>query len=174
MIDHVSLTDYLSASCTPTICFSASLKTINKDFQQHILFRNDAFEEQHYNELSSCGLITSIKLRQLSFRLSPSVIWNITHIQDILVLTRQQPSINTPASTKGTLIKDDDFYSLPVPDVDDWEQRIFMDVFLQLDWANTAIGVRENWDPTLRSIVDGILCSPYPVCIMWGPEMAIV
>ncbi len=38
------------------------------------------------------------------------------------------------------------------------------------DWANTPIGPRTAWPPTLRIMVDTLLKNAFPMLIWWGPQ----
>lgn len=39
------------------------------------------------------------------------------------------------------------------------------------DWAATPLGPIETWPPTLRFAVGMILDSPFPMALLWGPEL---
>ena len=38
------------------------------------------------------------------------------------------------------------------------------------NWAETPIGAAESWSPTLRTIVNFLLASRFPLLLWWGPE----
>jgi PAS domain S-box-containing protein len=42
------------------------------------------------------------------------------------------------------------------------------------DWAATPLGPVREWTPALRTTVNTCLNSPFPMLIMWGPELAMV
>jgi signal transduction histidine kinase len=39
------------------------------------------------------------------------------------------------------------------------------------DWQNTALGSPENWQQSLKTLVDIILNSKFPMFLFWGPEL---
>ena len=42
------------------------------------------------------------------------------------------------------------------------------------DWSKTVLGASENWPASLTLIVKIILASGFPMCIRWGPELAMI
>lgn len=44
----------------------------------------------------------------------------------------------------------------------------------QLDWSASPLGVRENWPQSLRSVVDLMLGSRFPMFVAWGTELALI
>ena len=42
------------------------------------------------------------------------------------------------------------------------------------DWADTPLGPPEDWAPSLRSAASICLGSSFPICIYWGPELALL
>ncbi|MFD2416812.1 SpoIIE family protein phosphatase [Amycolatopsis pigmentata] len=44
----------------------------------------------------------------------------------------------------------------------------------EVDWTATPLGPVADWTPALRTTVDTCLSSPFPMLIMWGPELAMV
>jgi len=43
-----------------------------------------------------------------------------------------------------------------------------------LDWAATGLGAPEHWAPELRSAVELVLNTRFPVSLFWGPELVMV
>src|SRR4051812_21087356 len=41
-----------------------------------------------------------------------------------------------------------------------------------LDWANSPLGPPEQWPQALRSVVNLLLGSAFPMFVAWGPQMA--
>lgn len=39
------------------------------------------------------------------------------------------------------------------------------------DWASTTLGPRDRWPPNLRASLRLVLTAPYPMALMWGPEL---
>lgn len=39
------------------------------------------------------------------------------------------------------------------------------------DWARTPVGPVEHWPQSLRTAVQIVLSSPFPMCLWWGPEL---
>ena len=39
------------------------------------------------------------------------------------------------------------------------------------DWSNTALGCPEQWPQSLRTMLNVILHSQFPMFIWWGPEL---
>src|SRR4051794_24600177 len=44
------------------------------------------------------------------------------------------------------------------------------DTYLAVDWAATPLGPTDTWTPTLRTALDILLHSRFPITLMWGPE----
>ncbi|MDI5964723.1 SpoIIE family protein phosphatase [Streptantibioticus silvisoli] len=42
------------------------------------------------------------------------------------------------------------------------------------DWSATALGAVRGWSPELRTAVGVCLNSPFPMMVMWGPELSMV
>lgn len=43
-----------------------------------------------------------------------------------------------------------------------------------VDWSQTAVGPVDGWSPTLRTAVDLALSTPFPVTLLWGPELVLI
>lgn len=39
------------------------------------------------------------------------------------------------------------------------------------DWARTAVGPRDDWPQSLRTAVNLVLASAFPMIVLWGPEL---
>jgi serine phosphatase RsbU (regulator of sigma subunit) len=48
------------------------------------------------------------------------------------------------------------------------------DTYLAVDWAATPLGPTDTWTPTLRTALDVLLHSRFPITLMWGPEFVLV
>ena len=48
------------------------------------------------------------------------------------------------------------------------------DTYRQVDWAATALGPVETWDPALRAALDLALNTRAPVTLFWGPEQVLL
>jgi PAS domain S-box-containing protein len=44
----------------------------------------------------------------------------------------------------------------------------------QADWPSTPLGPYRDWPPELRTAVSICLNSPFPILVMWGPQLAMV
>jgi hypothetical protein len=44
----------------------------------------------------------------------------------------------------------------------------------ETDWTATALGPFPDWAPELRTAVSVGLNSPFPILVMWGPELTMV
>jgi PAS domain S-box-containing protein len=44
----------------------------------------------------------------------------------------------------------------------------------QMDWAATPLGARDRWPAALRTAVRTILESPFPMCLLSGPELVLI
>ena len=44
----------------------------------------------------------------------------------------------------------------------------------ETDWAGTVLGPSQTWPPELRTAADVCLNSPFPILIMWGPQLAMI
>jgi hypothetical protein len=44
----------------------------------------------------------------------------------------------------------------------------------ETNWAATALGPFSGWAPELRTAVSICLNSPFPILLMWGPELTMV
>ncbi len=40
-----------------------------------------------------------------------------------------------------------------------------------LDWADTPLGPTESWPASLRTVAGLVLASPFPLIVLWGPEL---
>jgi signal transduction histidine kinase/ActR/RegA family two-component response regulator len=40
-----------------------------------------------------------------------------------------------------------------------------------LDWSRTALGPMDGWPPCLQSTVDMLLAHPFPMVLLWGPQL---
>ncbi|MBW0462467.1 hypothetical protein O181_002182 [Austropuccinia psidii MF-1] len=47
-------------------------------------------------------------------------------------------------------------------------------LIVNFDWTNTPLGSMEHWSPTLRSMVNLILTSPYRMSLLWGEECVML
>ncbi|MFI7606095.1 SpoIIE family protein phosphatase [Micromonospora sp. NPDC049366] len=47
-------------------------------------------------------------------------------------------------------------------------------VVLGHDWARTALGPRQEWDPAVRAVVDLILASPVPMALAHGDDLVLL
>ena len=39
------------------------------------------------------------------------------------------------------------------------------------DWSASPLGPSETWPPLLRITLGNMLCSKFPTCLAWGPEL---
>ena len=44
----------------------------------------------------------------------------------------------------------------------------------QVEWASTPMGAVDSWQAELRTIVRGVLESPFPICLWCGPELILI
>src|SRR5438874_8789521 len=44
----------------------------------------------------------------------------------------------------------------------------------QADWSSTSLGPYRDWPPELRTAVSVCLNCPFPILVMWGPQLAMV
>jgi hypothetical protein len=44
----------------------------------------------------------------------------------------------------------------------------------QADWSSTPLGPYRDWPPELRTAVSVCLNCPFPILVMWGPQLAMV
>jgi PAS domain S-box-containing protein len=47
-------------------------------------------------------------------------------------------------------------------------------LFEQADWPSTPLGPYRDWPPELRTAVSICLNCPFPILVMWGPQLAMV
>jgi len=175
-MDKLTGIELLTALSTPTIVISHNSLSVDGGLLQHILFQNEAFEDHHLKELAGIDIVSSLNLRQSSLRTTHNISWSLTYIRDVVILSRQHChcEISAQVIPEGLFLSDKDFYQVSVPGIGVEEQRQFVDLFLNFDWASTPLGPRQTWDPLLRALVDGIICSPYPRSIAWGEKMTII
>jgi serine phosphatase RsbU (regulator of sigma subunit)/PAS domain-containing protein len=48
------------------------------------------------------------------------------------------------------------------------------DAYARVRWSETAIGEPGSWSPTLRTTVDMMLRSKFPMTLLWGPERVLL
>ena len=48
------------------------------------------------------------------------------------------------------------------------------DAFASTDWSRSPVGPMGAWSPTLRTAVDMMLGSDFPITLFWGPEFALI
>ena len=41
-------------------------------------------------------------------------------------------------------------------------------------WSDTPLGMRETWPPALRFSVNTMLSSPFPIAVLWGPQLTLL
>lgn len=54
------------------------------------------------------------------------------------------------------------------------EMPQMMDATAAFDWRATPLGMRDDWSPTLRIMVDTMLRSLHPMCLIWGPDRILL
>ncbi len=48
------------------------------------------------------------------------------------------------------------------------------DLVRSLDWSATPLGPRHNWPPSLRTTVNTILATRFPMCLLWGDDLIMI
>ncbi|MFC0005413.1 ATP-binding SpoIIE family protein phosphatase [Micromonospora siamensis] len=41
-------------------------------------------------------------------------------------------------------------------------------------WGDTPLGPRERWDPAVRAVIDVVLASPVPMCLLYGDDFVLL
>ncbi len=44
----------------------------------------------------------------------------------------------------------------------------------ELDWSATSLGPAESWPQSLRTVIDLILGSSFPMAILWGADLLFI
>ena len=48
------------------------------------------------------------------------------------------------------------------------------DLIRTMDWSTTSLGSRDSWPQNLRTVVNLILSSSFPMAILWGSDLSFI
>lgn len=54
------------------------------------------------------------------------------------------------------------------------ESKRFIETFRNVDWAKGKLGVPSTWSPSLLTMVNVCLSSPFPVLLSWGSDKVLL